>query len=164
MSNGHYVVTEINGDWVDELGLDGQVYQSAHPPGVSYPSDTNEVTPGVLVTVDYSDPGTLETFDWSGRLLWRYQPLPGDPPLNQPSLAMPLPNGDFLMNDDFNHRVVVIDPRTDRVVWQYGHTGQAGDGPGYLDKPDGVDLAPPYSFVMTRAKTIGEPKPQSTTP
>lgn len=157
MSNGHYVVTEINGDWVDELGLNGQVYQSAHPPGVSYPSDTNEVSPGVLVTVDYSNPGILETFDWSGHLLWRYQPLAGDPQLNQPSLAMPLPNGDFLVNDDYNHRVVVIDPRTDRVVWQYGHTGQAGTGPGYLNKPDGVDLAPPYSFVMTRAKTIGQP-------
>ena len=162
MANGHYVVTEINGDWVDELGLDGTVYRSAHPPGISYPSDTNEVTPGVLLTVDYSNPGKLETFDWSGRLLWRYQPLPGDVQLNQPSLALALPNGDFLMNDDFNHRVVVIDPRTDRIVWQYGFTGKAGTAPGYLDKPDGVDLAPPYSFVITRAATMGQLSPHDT--
>ena len=162
MANGHYVVTEINGDWVDELGLDGTVYRSAHPPGILYPSDTNEVSPGVLVTVDYSNPGRLETFDWSGRLLWRYEPLPGDAQLNQPSLAVPLPNGDFLMNDDYNHRVVVIDPRTDRIVWQYGVTGRAGAAPGYLDKPDGVDLAPPYSFVITRAPTMGRPSPHDT--
>jgi hypothetical protein len=162
MANGHYVVTEINGDWVDELGLDGTVYRSAHPPGVAYPSDTNEVSPGVLVTVDYSNPGRLETFDWSGRLLWRYQPLPGDVALNQPSLAFPLPNGDFLMNDDYNHRVVVVDPRTDRIVWQYGFTAKPGSAPGYLDKPDGVDLAPPYSFVITRAATMGQPSPHDT--
>ena len=162
MANGHYVVTEINGDWVDELGLDGTVYASAHPPGISYPSDTNEVSPGVLVTVDYSNPGKLETFDWSGHLLWRYQPLPGDPQLDQPSLAFPLPNGDFLMNDDYNHRVVVIDPRTDRIVWQYGVTGKPGSAPGYLDKPDGVDLAPPYSFVITRARTMGQPTTHDT--
>ena len=162
MANGHYVVTEINGDWVNELGLDGTVYRSAHPPGIAYPSDTNEVSPGVLVTVDYSNPGRLETFDWSGNLLWRYQPLPGDPQLDQPSLAVPLPNGDFLMNDDYNQRVVVVDPRSDRIVWQYGFTARPGTAPGYLDKPDGVDLAPPYSFVITRAGTMGQPTTHDT--
>ena len=157
LSNGHYVVTEINGDWVDELGLAGTVYKSAHPPGINYPSDTNEVSPGVLVTVDYSNPGTLETFDWSGNLLWRYHPLLGDPQLNHPSLAFALPNGDFLMNDDFNDRVVVIDPRSDRIVWQYGNTGQTGTAAGYLNRPDGVDLVPPFSFDIVRAETMGQP-------
>ena len=162
MSNGHYVVTEINGDWVDELGLNGAIYRSAHPPGITYPSDTNEMSPGVLVTVDYSNPGTLETFDWSGNLLWRYHSLPGDPQLNHPSLALALPNGDFLMNDDYNNRVVVIDPRSDRIVWQYGHTGETGTAPGYLNRPDGVDLVPPYSFDIIRGETMGQPTP--TTP
>ncbi|HZU74273.1 MAG TPA: hypothetical protein VE990_16035 [Acidimicrobiales bacterium] len=157
MANGHYIVTEINGDWVDEIGLDGTVYSSVHPPGVSYPSDTNEVKPGEFVTVSYSDPGVLETFDSTGHLLWRYQPVAGDPQLNQPSLAEPLPNGDFLMNDDYNHRVVVVDPGTDRIVWQYGHTGVAGSQAGYLDKPDGVDLAPPHSLLITHAATVGQP-------
>ncbi|HET9078365.1 MAG TPA: hypothetical protein VFN68_15625 [Acidimicrobiales bacterium] len=157
MANGHYLVTEINGDWVDEMGINGQIFDSFHPPGLSYPSDSNEVSPGVYVSVSYSDPGVLETFNGQGQLLWRYKPLPGDPQLNQPSLAMPLPNGDFLMNDDYNHRVVVIDPRTDKVVWQYGHTGVAGSAPGYLDKPDGVDLAPPYSLLIRHAPTMGQP-------
>ena len=157
MANGHYIVTEINGDWVDEIDLNGTVFNSVHPPGVSYPSDTNEVRPGVFVTVSYSDPGVLETFDAKGNLLWRYAPLAGDPQLNQPSLAVPLPNGDFLMNDDYNHRVVVIDPATDRIVWQYGHTHQSGSGPGYVAKPDGVDLAPPYSLVDRFGSHMGQP-------
>jgi hypothetical protein len=156
MSTGDYLVTEINGDWVDGLTLSGQVRFSLHPPGVSYPSDTNEVRPGVYLTTDYSSPGQIEEFDLSGQLLWRYQPV-GAAALDRPSLALPLPNGDILCNDDFNHRVIVIDPRTDQIVWQYGHKGLAASGPGYLNDPDGVDLSPPFSLTITHAKTMNGP-------
>jgi hypothetical protein len=43
--------------------------------------------------------------------------------------------------------VIVVDPRTNRIVWQYGHTGQAGSAPGFLNIPDGVDVAPPNSLI-----------------
>jgi hypothetical protein len=36
----------------------------------------------------------------------------------------------------------VIDPRTDRIVWQYGHTDVSGTAPGYLRIPDGMDFVP----------------------
>jgi hypothetical protein len=123
------------------------VLWSTHPPGISYPSDSNEVRPGLYVTVGWQSPGILETFDRRGRLRWRYRPRAGAPPLDHPSLALPLPNGDFLVNDDFNDRVIVIDPRTDRVVWQYGHTAVPGNAPGYLSRPDGVDLVPPAALL-----------------
>jgi hypothetical protein len=60
---------------------------------------------------------------------------------------MALPNGDVLLNDDYDDRVIVVDPRTDQIVWQYGHDGVAGSAPGYLDNPDGVDLLPPLSYA-----------------
>jgi DNA-binding beta-propeller fold protein YncE len=162
MAHGQYLVTEINGDWVDGLNLDGQVTFSVHPPGVSYPSDTNEVRPGVYLTSDYSRPGQVEEFNQAGHLLWRYKPS-GTAAMNRPSLALPLPNGDILCNDDFNHRVIVVDPRTNTIVWQYGHTGTAGSSPGYLDDPDGVDLLPPYSLAITHASTMGDlPVPPGT--
>ena len=151
MTNGDYLVTEINGDWADEMSLSGQVSWSANPPGVLYPSDTNEVYPGRYLTADYSDPGQIVEFTSAGRLLWRMGGF------NQPSLALPLPNGDILLNDDFNHRVCVVDPATNRIVWQYGHTGVAGQGPGYLNDPDGVDLVPPDSLLVTHAATMGAP-------
>jgi hypothetical protein len=151
MTDGHYLITEINGDWADEMSLSGAVSWSTNPPGVLYPSDTNEVYPGRYLTVDYSDPGQIVEFTSTGRLLWR---LGG---FNQPSLALPLPNGDILLNDDFNHRVCVVDPATDRVVWQYGHTAVSGRAPGYLNDPDGVDLVPPDSLLITHASTMGEP-------
>ncbi|HKC77513.1 MAG TPA: PQQ-binding-like beta-propeller repeat protein [Gaiellaceae bacterium] len=147
LQGGGVLVTEINGSWVDALSATGRLLWSTHPPGVDYPSDSNEVRPGLYVTVGWQSPGILETFDRNGRLHWRYSPRAGASPLDHPSLAEPLPNGDFLLTDDFNDRVIVIDPRTNRVVWQYGHAGVPGRAPGYLSRPDGVDLVPPAALL-----------------
>ncbi len=157
MTNGRWLVTEINGDWVDQLNLaTGNVAWSINPPGVYYPSDTNEVAPGLFLTAAYTDPGLVEEFTSTGQLVWRYAPT-GALALDRPSLALPLPNGDVILNDDWNHRVIVVDPNTDQVVWQYGHTGIPGSSPGYLDKPDGIDLAPPYSLTVSHASTMQLP-------
>jgi hypothetical protein len=61
-----------------------------------------------------------------------------------------LPNGMIAANDDWNNRVVVIDPKREQIVWQYGHDHVAGSAPGYLRKPDGLDLVP--SHVITSRK------------
>ncbi len=146
MANGDTAITEINGDWLDVVAPDGRPVAATHPPGFTYPSDTNEVRPGLFLSADYTEPGALETFTPDGQLRWRYEPT-GAEALNQPSLALPLPNGDILANDDKNDRVIVVDPHTNRVVWQYGHTHVPGAGEGFLSNPDGVDLAPPYSLA-----------------
>jgi hypothetical protein len=151
MTNGKYLVTEINGSWVNAVSLSGHVSWSTHPPGVSYPSDTNEVYPGLYLTADYSTPGQVVEFTAAGQLRWRFGGL------DHPSLALPLPNGDILVNDDYNHRVIVIDPVSSRIVWQYGHTGVAGSKPGYLNNPDGVDVTPPDSMLIAHAATMGQP-------
>lgn len=151
MTDGHYLVTEINGDWASEMSVTGHIYWSANPPAVAYPSDSNEIYPGRYLTVDYSSAGQVVEFDKAGRTLWRMRGL------NHPSLALPLPNGNILLNDDFNDRVIVINPVTHRIVWQYGHTGVAAARPGYLNDPDGVDLVPPDSLLITHAATMGQP-------
>ena len=156
LSDGGLAITEINGDWLDLLNGKGQAWRAIHPPGFSYPSDTNQVRPGLFLSVDYTNPGAIEAFTADGRLLWRYAPQ-GAQALNQPSLALPLPNGDVLANDDANHRVIVVDPRTNQVVWQYGHTGVPGAGDGFLNNPDGVDLSPPYSLAIRYGATLRAP-------
>jgi DNA-binding beta-propeller fold protein YncE len=156
MSNGHFLVTEINGDWVDELGLNGRVYWSTNPPGVAYPSDSNEIGPNRFLTVDYSSPGQIVIFNKAGKSLWRFAPS-GAEALNHPSLGLPLPSGDILVNDDYNDRVIVVNPHTDRIIWQYGHTNAPGTAPGYLHIPDGVDVLPPNSLLGTHAATMGQP-------
>ena len=156
LTDGHYLITEINGDWVDAIDLRGHVYWSTHPPGVAYPSDSNQAGPGRYITADYSTPGQIVIFNRHGRALWRFRPT-GKNALNHPSLALQLPNGNILVNDDYNDRVIVINPRTNRIVWQYGHRGVAGTAPGYLANPDGVDMAPPYSLLIRYAGSMGRP-------
>jgi outer membrane protein assembly factor BamB len=157
LSDGGTVVTEIGGVWADVFNRAGKLRAAINPPGFSYPSDTNEVRPGVYLSVDYAQPGTIMEFDSAGHVLWRFSPQ-GPDALNHPSLALPLPNGDVLANDDYNDRVIVVDPRTNQIVWQYGHTGTPGKRPGYLNNPDGVDLAPPYQLVRRFPNATGLPR------
>jgi hypothetical protein len=63
--------------------------------------------------------------------------------LQHPSLGAPLPNGLVAVCDDYGHRVVLIDPKTDRIVWQYGQRNRPGRRPGLLSYPDGLDLLLP---------------------
>lgn len=156
MSDGNTAITEINGDWLDVVAPGGRLVAATHPPGFSYPSDTNEVRPGLFISADYTYPGALETFTTSGRLRWRFQPS-GAQALDDPSLALPLPNGDVLANDDKNDRVIVVDPHTNKIVWQYGHTHVPGSSEGFLSNPDGVDLAAPHSMTRRFASTMRMP-------
>jgi hypothetical protein len=152
LRRGGFVVTEITGDWVDVLDRHGRLARALHAPGFSYPSDTNEIRPGRYLSADYTRPGAIEEFDLRGRVRWRFSPS-GRNALDKPSLALPLPNGDVLANDDANHRVIVVDRRTRRIVWQYGHSGHPGRRAGYLNMPDGVDLAPPHQLLRSFRRT-----------
>ncbi len=155
MSNGNYLITEINGDWADELTPDGRVIFSTNPPAVNYPSDSNEISPNRYLTADYSSPGKLVIFDRAGKALWTFEPS-GANMLDHPSLALPLPNGDVISTDDRNNRIIVVDPSTNQIVWQYGQTGVSGSSPGLLNTPDGLDMVPPNSLMIRHHTTDGK--------
>ena len=72
-----------------------------------------------------------------------------------PSATMPPPPGGFYFPDDAffirggtgiisnqedNHTIVEIGYPSGKILWQYGHPGQPGAGPGYLDQPDDAYL------------------------
>jgi DNA-binding beta-propeller fold protein YncE len=134
MSNGDYVLTEGIGNWVSEINLSGKVSWSVQVPGVSSIYESSEIGPDRFATVDHTLPGQVLTFDHTGRVYWRYAPT-GDQTLNKPSMVTALPNGDFLVSDKLNNRLIVVDPRTNAVVWQYGHSQVPGSTPGFLNKP-----------------------------
>lgn len=115
MRDGHYLVTKINGDWVDAMSLDGSIAWSTNPPGVAYLSDTNEICTDRYLTVDYSTPGQIVVFNRDGAAIWRYRPT-GTAELSQPCLALPLPNGNIFATDDADHRNIVVDPATNQIV------------------------------------------------
>ena len=111
------------------------------------PSDPQALPGGSFLAVSYTDPGAVVRFTSAGRVRWRYRPASGRGALDHPSLAAALPNGLVAVNDDYRHRVVLIDPTTDRIVWQYGRTDHAGSSAGLLSYPDGLDLLLPGGVV-----------------
>ena len=140
LPGGGLLVTEIGG-WIDRLAPGGRLLWSIRSP-VAYPSDAQLLPDGRVLVASFTSPGRIVIVDRSGRIDWSFGAPNGPNRLAKPSLAVRWPNGMIAANDDYNERVIVIDPRTKRIVWQYGHTGAAGHARGYLDKPDGIDLLP----------------------
>jgi outer membrane protein assembly factor BamB len=149
LPDGGLLVTEIGG-WIDRLTPDGRLAWSIHSP-VSYPSDAQLLPNGNVLVAAFTDPGKIVEVTRSGRVTWSFGSLSGPDRLNKPSLAVRLPNGLIAATDDWNHRVIVVNPRTNSIVWQYGRTGVSGLGAGMLNKPDGLDLLP-SAFVRTTAR------------
>ncbi len=141
LPDGGLLITEIGGSRVVRLSRTGRVVFDIHVP-VRYPSDAQLDPSGNVLVVDYSNPGAILRVSPRGHVIWRYGPRAGPGRLDHPSLAIMLADGMIALNDDFRARVVVIDPKTNRIVWQYGKTDVGGRGPGHLLVPDGIDLIP----------------------
>lgn len=140
LPDGGVLVTEIGG-WVDRFSATGQLMYTFRTP-TSYPSDAQLLPDGNVLVAGFNSPGRVDIVKPSGQIVWTYGPSSGPGELDQPSLAVQLPNGMIALTDDWNHRVVIVNPATQSIVWQYGHDGVAGSAPGYLDKPDGLALIP----------------------
>jgi hypothetical protein len=132
------LVTEIGG-WVDRFDRSGRLIYSIRTP-TDYPSDAQLLPNGNILVAGFNTPGRIDIITPKRRIVWTYGPPAGPGALDRPSLAVRLPNGMIAATDDWDHRVVLINPQTKRIVWQYGHLGHPGSAPGYLDKPDGLQL------------------------
>jgi len=152
LADGDLLISEVNGSWVDEYTRTGHLVWDTQLP-IGYPSDPQQIGPGTYLVADYEDPGAIIEFNRLGRVLYRYQPTSGPGVLNRPSLVELLPSGAFMLNDDYNNRMVAIDPVTGALVWQYGVTGEAGTSPGLLRTPDGFDVLGPGGTTPTHPAT-----------
>jgi hypothetical protein len=142
----------VHGSYVDEFTRAGKLVWSTQLP-ITYPSDPQQLGADRYLVADYAKPGGLYEFNRAGKILWSYHPKSGSGMLDHPSLAERLPNGLIGVNDDYRHRLVLIDPRRRRIVWQYGHTDHSGRRPGYLKIPDGFDLLGPGNTTPTHPST-----------
>ena len=141
LDNGDMLITEIPESWVTQVTREGKVVWAMRAPHVSYPSDAYPTRDGQIIVADYVKPGRVVIFDpKTGKVTWQYEVAKGEAMLNHPSLAMELPNGDVILNDDDRHRVLVIDRQTKAIIWQYGVTDVPGHKPGFLFHPDGLDI------------------------
>lgn len=133
--DGSLVVTEISGSRVTWLNPDGTVRWSHHVP-VGYASDAMAYPDGSVLLTDYSTIGSVLRVAADGTVLWRYSPR-GAARLNHPSIAIPLASNRVAISDDFNNRIVIVDPTTSTVVWTW-----SGNGSVTLLRPDGLDYRP----------------------
>ena len=141
LEGGDILVTEIRDAMITRMTRDGKVVWSKRAPDVRYPSDAFPTKDGQVIVADYSKPGRIVIFDpKTGRKTWEYFVPAGEKMLDHPSLALELPTGDVVVNDDERHRVLVIDRATKAIAWQYGVTDTPGHAPGYLFYPDGMDI------------------------
>jgi hypothetical protein len=138
--DGGMLITEIGG-WVDRIDRRNRLVYSVRTP-TTYPSDAQPLPGGNVLVAGFDTPGRVDEITPTGRIVWTYGPASGPGALDRPSLAVRWPNGMIAITDDWNHRIVVVDPRTKRIVWQYGHLGDPSAAAGYLSKPDGLDLLP----------------------
>jgi PQQ-like domain len=141
MPGGGVLASEINGSWIDAFSKTGKLLWDFQAP-VAYPSDPQPLSHRRILLADYSKPGGVLIVNRRGNVLWQYRVMSGHGELDHPSLAFMLPNGNIAVNDDYKHRVVIIDPKTNRIVWQYGHDYVSGTKAGYLNTPDGMDYIP----------------------
>ena len=152
LADGNVLISEINGSWISEYTLRGQLVWTTHVP-VVYPSDPQQLGPDLYLVADYTKPGAFIYTNRSGQVLYRYSVSSGPGMLNHPSLAERLPSGVVMLNDDYANRMVAVDPTTGALVWQYGITDAAGTAPGMLNTPDGFDLLAPDGSTPTHPAT-----------
>ncbi|MGB9111329.1 MAG: PQQ-binding-like beta-propeller repeat protein, partial [Acidimicrobiales bacterium] len=152
LENGNLLVSEVTGSWVDEFTTRGKLVWSVKLP-IAYPSDPQQLSADRFLIADYASPGAFVEFNAKGVVLYRYEPTSGPGELNRPSLVERLPSGVLMANDDYNERMVAIDPSTGAVVWQYGRTGVPGKAKGLVDTPDGFDLLGPGGSFPTHPAT-----------
>jgi hypothetical protein len=76
-----------------------------------------------------------------------------DPPrrFGSPNGAFPMTDGHYLITE------INGDWADEMSLSGQVSTGVAGSAPGYLNDPDGVDLVPPDSLLITHAATMGSP-------
>jgi Kelch motif len=152
LADGNLLISEINGSWVSEYTLGGKLVWTTQLP-IGYPSDPQQLGPDRYLIADYASPGQIIEFNRKGQVLYRYHPSSGPGRLNHPSLAEMLPSGVIMVNDDYNDRMIAIDPVTKALVWQYGVIGRPGRGRGRLNTPDGFDLLLPNGTTPTHRTT-----------
>jgi hypothetical protein len=82
--------------------------------------------------------------DRSGEIVWQYGQFgvtgAGRNELSAPVQNTYLPNGDVLITDQGNQRVIEVERRSKKIVWQYGTTGLAGSDPNQLQDPNSAEL------------------------
>lgn len=137
-------LTDFDGDRLLGLNRAGNVVWQQHlasppiPPR-SYATNTEYVTVapnGNLIIADGDGMMVQEIDRQTHQLVWQYGVKDQQGALrgllHQPDKAFKINDHEVLVNDGNNRRVIIVDQKTNDIVWQYGHTLEMSAKPGYL--------------------------------
>ena len=108
-----------------------------------FPDDAFFAKQGSLIISNQEDNNTIMEIAYpSGKVVWSYghpkQAGSANGYLNTPDDAYLLKNGEVMVSDDVNCRILFINPNTSSVVGQIGQTGVCGHNAGHtLGAPNG---------------------------
>lgn len=137
-------LSDFDGDRIVGVNRAGQDVWTQHmgSPPIPYASratNTEYVTlapSGNLIVADGDGMMVQEIDRVTHELLWQYgvkdlQDYAGGE-LHQPDKSYKINDHEVLINDGNNRRVIIVDQRTDEIVWQFGVTKKMGWGPNLL--------------------------------
>jgi hypothetical protein len=82
--------------------------------------------------------------DRGGNIVWQFGTFGvtgfGPNQLNTPVQNTYLPNGNVLITDQGNERIIEVRRTDNAIVWQYGQNGVIGNGPNQLSNPNAAEL------------------------
>ncbi len=82
--------------------------------------------------------------DQGGSIVWQYGQFGvtgfGPNQLNTPVQNTFLPNGNVLITDQGNERIIEVQRSDNSIVWQYGQNAVVGIGPNQLNNPNAAEL------------------------
>jgi outer membrane protein assembly factor BamB len=106
--------------------------------------------PGCSDSVNGCPDNRVFIVDMHGKILWQYGQagVTGSDPnqLNTPVQAAFLsgfpghPGFHVIIADQGNQRIILVNLFTGKIVWQYGTTGTAGNGPNQLNNPNSAEV------------------------
>jgi outer membrane protein assembly factor BamB len=151
--NGRLIVVDNAGRIVWRFPVTGSL-----PAGQAFSADDAFVSPdGLTITANEENLGVVVRIDIATRrVIWEYghYGLAGSAPgyLNAPDDAYPLANGDVLVADIRNCRVIEIAPDK-HITRQWGRTGVCVDHPpATYDEPNGGTPLPDGGILITEIR------------
>lgn len=166
-SSGLYLITDKENSRVIEVKADGEVTwmfgcTSVNDLGycsygsgdklLNKPQFATYIGNNVLIT-DKENNRIIEV-DRSGDIIWEYGGTSGFDAneLNHPNSAITLENGDILIADGFNHRIIELDDG--EIVWQYGCRSLNSAGKCAYGTDDGYLRNPNYAMKLDNGNVL----------
>jgi hypothetical protein len=114
---------------------------------------TDGLVAGHMLVSDSKDGDRVVEIDSDGHIVWQYGTFatPGTAAglLDRPHSAQLLKDGNILICDSANQRVIEVSRSTKQIVWQYGTTGKDASSGGQLTQPNSATELPNANILIS---------------